>query len=256
MLTAFIFMSFLAAGCATQIPAIDSITPIDNSHLRFESDPVNHFVVYRGYVVNYDTAHKVPAFTIHKLTPKQITDSAGTWAERSDRFWVDPRLGDLSATSADYYKSGYDRGHHVPAGDFVYSQGLKDESFAFTNVSPQAPKLNRGVFAALELRIRESVLACNCDAYVVTGTIFLKTKDETIGDGHVGVPTHIFKLAYFPSKGRMYAYRFPNYLEAYSDVIRDYQCTVDELEQLCEEDFFDRLPDEMEITLERSKRRL
>jgi len=245
----------LITGCQAQRHNIDTITRSDNPHLRFESDPLEQFIEYRGYVVSYDSAHKVPRFTIHLLTPKQITDSAGTWAKRSDRFWIDPRLGDLSATSADYYKSGYDRGHHVPAGDFVYSQRLKDESFALTNVSPQVPELNRGVFAALEQRIRDRVRDCNCEAYIITGTIFLRPGNETIGEGQVGIPSHIFKLVYYPSRRRMYAYRFPNYLGTYSDDIRDYQYTVDELEQLCEEDFFDRLPDDIETKLEKAKRR-
>lgn len=242
------------ASCVHTGKLTRSVNERENPHLRFESDPLDGFVVYRGFVSRYDTAHKVPAYTIHRLTPHQITDSVGHRADRSKSdFWVDERLDEWSATKADYYKSGYDRGHHAPAGDFVYSQQLKDESFVFTNVSPQTPDLNRKVLAQLENKIRKAVDQCNCNAYVITGTDFDHGSDKHTGPGAVGIPTYIYKLIFLPDRNRMYAFWFPNVHAKYLDNPRAYQVRVNQVEAVTGIDFFERLPDAAEEKLERKK---
>lgn len=240
------------ATCSHRENILQAIPAPANPHLLFESNPISRFITYPGYVVMYDTARKIPAYTIHRLTYDQITDSAGVRAVRTNSFQPDPRLASQCATDSDYYQSGYDRGHHVPAGDFVRSQALKNQSFMYTNVSPQNPKLNRGVFARLEQQVREGVLACSCDAYIVTGTLCNKTQ-PFVGD-QVAVPAKLYKLVYFPSEKRMYAFCFPNDQPTYSGDFNVYQCTVDDIESFVRQDFFDRLPDEVEGKMERSKR--
>ena len=44
---------------------------------------------------------------------------------------------EFRAKVLDYVKSGYDRGHMVPAGDAKSSQEAMDETFLLTNVAPQ-----------------------------------------------------------------------------------------------------------------------
>lgn len=244
----------LCGFAASGQQAVGLVSDNANAHLQYESDLPERFIVYRGFVVRYDTAHRVPLFTIHRVTPEQLQDSAGHRAARSDDFWIDDRLSAFSASARDYYKSGYDRGHHAPAGDFVRSQRLQDESFVYSNISPQNPKLNRGVFSDLEKEIRLRVEQCTCDAYVVTGTFFSADAVKTIGDRGVGVPDVIYKLAYYPAKKTAIAFQFPNNLERYGR-LAEYQKTVDDIEQLTGEDFFDALPDETENKLERQKRR-
>lgn len=221
-------------------------------HLRFESDNTEKLMVYEGFVVKFDSSHKVPGFVTQVITPEQLTDSLGIKAKRSNRFWVDQSIiAGLSATSADYRKSGYDRGHHAPAGDFVYSQSLKDESFVYTNISPQNAKLNRGPLAKLEKQVREKVDACQCNAYVITGTHFEDKAIKTIGTNEVGVPDYIYKVIYYPELGRMYAFLLDNRLKEYLGDLFHHQQTVDAIEALTGEDFFDQLQDALETALEK-----
>jgi len=251
-----LILLFLAViGCSESKWVIPQLEQRSSRHLYFESDNGASLIAYKGFVVRYDTLHKVPAFTIQHITPQQVSDSLGHKAQRKNVFWVDDKLEPFSATKADYYKSGYDRGHHAPAGDFVYSQALKDESFVFTNISPQQPDLNRGALVKLEKRIRERIIHWQSEAYVITGTLFLKAPPDTIGEG-LTVPSHIYKLVFYPQKKRMYAYIFPNYLKFYSDDLKRYRTTVDDIEIQCGEDFFDRLADETENKLESSKRNI
>ena len=44
----------------------------------------------------------------------------------------------------DYNKSGYDKGHLVPAEDMEYDKESMNNSFVWWNCVPQTPKLNRG----------------------------------------------------------------------------------------------------------------
>lgn len=37
----------------------------------------------------------------------------------------------------DYFRSGYDRGHMVPAADAKFSQDAMDETFLLSNIAPQ-----------------------------------------------------------------------------------------------------------------------
>jgi endonuclease G len=221
----------------------------ENPNLLYEADSLNHFITYTGYVVNFNKEWKVPNYTIHRITPDQIKDSNGVKAVRMNDFEIDERLIGNSATDNDYYKSGFDRGHHVPAGDFVYSQYLKDETFNYSNVSPQLKELNRYGWKYLEMAIRKKVEKCSCSAYLVTGSIFEETIN-TVGENKVGVPNALYKIIFYPELGKMYAVKMGNNTLKFSGVFKDYQLTVDEIEQLTGYDFFERLADEDELKLE------
>ena len=66
----------------------------------------------------------------------------------------------------------------------------------------------------------------------------------------MGVPDQLYKVAFYPDSMSMYAFRMNNSMEEYSGSLQDYQLTVDELEALSKEDFFEKLKDEDESRLE------
>lgn len=250
----FIAGILLLVSCSPKVLIVmeKGTSPSSNPHLRFENDAIEKLIVYDGFVVKYDTANRVPRYVMHRITPRQLSDSAGIKAKRSNRFWVDQfNLSSYSATSQDYRKSGYDRGHHAPAGDFVYSQSLKDESFVYSNISPQNAKLNRGALVKIETRIRERVTECNCVAYVITGTHFEPSKAKSIGANQVGVPTHIYKVAFYPRLGKMYGLVLDNNATQYARDLFHFQKSIDAIELLTGEDFFEKLDDNVESKLEK-----
>jgi len=247
---------FLASICfwscgAKKYVLIEKADNETNPHLLYESDPITNYLTYQGFVVDFNSEKKVPNYTVHRIEPLQLKDSNGIAASRkkSPDFSVDKRIAESSGTKKDYYKSGFDRGHHVPAGDFVYSQQLKDETFTYANVSPQLKELNRYGWRYLEAAIRDKVIKCNCSAYVISGAYFNKGF-KTIGTNQVGVPAALYKVVFYPDLAKIYAFRMENNTAFYQKPMKNYQLTVDELEALSGYDFFERLEDKIEEKLE------
>ena len=72
---------------------------------------------------------------------------------------IDPLVKTGSARDADYKASGYDRGHLAPAADMGWSTQAMQESFYYSNMSPQLPAFNRGIWKQLEELVRDWAIA-------------------------------------------------------------------------------------------------
>lgn len=247
----FLFLLFLSSFCFSQITA--PLTKEEKeysikSSLEFEADSKDDFLIYRAFVVKYNTKSHIPNFTIHRLSSSNfVTDNK---AKRRSNFYIDSRLGNLSATNNDYKYSGYDRGHMVPAGDFDSDQTLKDETFYLSNICPQNAKLNRGIWLNLENFIRNKVISNNCSAIIITGSIINASTDEFIGSDSVEVPNSFYKIIFFPDNLKMYAFLMSNYYTSYSGELSSYQVRVDDIETLTNENFFDKLGEKIQAKLE------
>jgi endonuclease G len=244
---------FATTGFSQSLKIGDGLKDIPNrKHLAFESNKSDSILYYQGYTVIFSYAYNLPRFIFELLTVDQLTlDSTRTPAKRSSSFFTTTLPnGKLSATNRDYLKSGYDRGHMVPAGDFVWNKELKDETFFYTNINPQTPTLNRGIWANLESRIRDNVIKHSENAYVVTGAIFNPECLDKIGPDSLCVPVSYFKIVYFESRKTMFAFLFDNTVDKYEGAITDFQVSVDFIEQITGEDFFDLLDDAMEAKME------
>jgi endonuclease G len=123
-------------------------------------------------------------------------------AKRTDKFLPDPKLQNDSDIHADYFRSGFDRGHLAPAGDSRCNQRDMDESFYYTNMAPQYPGLNRGQWKALEDWTR--MLAVENDSvHVRAGCVGNMRRIN-----RVAVPTHCWKV--IKVKNEIEAYVFAN----------------------------------------------
>lgn len=127
----------------------------------------------------YSPQTKTPIVTVERLNRASIQDAQDE--ERTDRFFPDPRLKASDRASLDDYRgSGYDRGHDAPAADQSSSRGMA-QCFSLADMSPQASKNNRGVWAKVETDVRKYVLRSRGDVFVYTGPLFLDKNVATIG---------------------------------------------------------------------------
>jgi endonuclease G len=141
-----------------------------------------------GFDLSYNETHEQANWVMYILTREELEGSV----ERSDDFRQDKKIPTGSASLADYRKSGYDRGHLAPAADMKWSEEAMSESFLMSNMSPQKPYFNRGIWKKLEEHVRE-IGRENDSVLVITGPVFKDILDS-IGENEVSVPGYYFKL--------------------------------------------------------------
>jgi endonuclease G len=199
-------------------------------------------ITHKNYTLSYSEQHEQAEWVFYYLSTEDITGSA----QRTNDFREDPAVSTGSATLADYHGSGYDRGHLSPAADNSANAQAMSESFYMSNMSPQTPGFNRGIWRSLEELFR-TWSASHDGMYVVAAGI-LQENLPTIGPNKVSVPRYYYKIAYDASRQKMIAFILPN--QSSQLPLEHYMVTVDSVETLSGIDFFPALPDSLENILE------
>ena len=211
-----------------------------NLYAQYEPKAKGELVKHSHYQLDYNESHEQPNWVYYVLTRKGIEGKA----ERGNNFKSDPKVSTGSADKADYKGSGYDRGHLCPAADMRNSQLAMDESFFMSNMSPQHPSFNRGIWKMCEMLVRSSLVDT---LYVITGAIFRENKG-VIGNNKVTVPGYFYKVIYDKRKSKMVAYVIPN--DKTTKPLSSFRKSVDYIESLIGIDLFYQLTDDVEHKLE------
>lgn len=160
---------------------------------------------HSNYSLSYSEVHEQAEWVYYELTASEASNAR---YKRTDNFRSDGKVKTGSASLADYKGSGYDRGHLAPAGDMAFSSTAMTESFYMSNMSPQHPSFNRGIWKQLEGLVRawESEYST---LYIATGAI-LEPNLRTIGPNRVSIPRYYYKalLDYDESNGSYTAIAF------------------------------------------------
>ncbi len=203
----------------------------------------DELVERQGYALGYRESAEQAAWVCYELTAEEVRLKV---CDRNDNFRPDPRVNTGSATLDDYRGSGYDRGHLAPSADMCWSWASMDESFFMSNMSPQLPGFNRGIWAQLEGCVRDNAVAAGA-LWVVTGPV-LDAGLPTIGSSGVAVPGAYYKvLLDREPTPRMLAFLLP---QTASGKLADFVVSVDQVEVRTGLDFFSALPDGEEKALE------
>jgi len=175
-------------------------------------------------------------------------DETKAVVERKDHFVPDPLIKSGSAANSDYTKQGYDKGHLAPCADMCYSLKTMDESFYLSNMSPQLPGFNRGIWKQLEEQVRQWAID-NKAVFIVPGGI-LTNGLPTIGKNKVAVPQYFYKviLDYTEPEIKSIGFIIPN--KSSNELLQHYAVTVDSVEKVTNIDFFYQLPDDQENYIE------
>jgi endonuclease G, mitochondrial len=163
---------------------------------RYGMPAADQVLFNRHYVLGYSYYFRQAKWAL------EIIDSGKTDIERIENFRPDYRIPEcFRADLADYADSGYDRGHLIASADQNEQNIQNSETFLLSNMSPQHPKFNRGIWKKLETAVR----TLNDDpdiweTYVICGSIFYFDHPvESIGtkdDNGVSIP---IPNAYFKS---------------------------------------------------------
>jgi len=160
-----------------------------------------------GYATLNDTVAKLPVWGVYVLKP----DNALGCVPRSNTFTTDASLPKgLAATPDDYDATGYDRGHNIPNGDQSFDQQAEWESFLMTNMYPQTPSINRGIWKLLETSVRGWAVQSNQPLVIYAGPLYDIAQGKTIGPNKVVVPHGFFKVVVNTVTLEYAAWQFPN----------------------------------------------
>ena len=175
------------------------------------------------------------------------------------RYSIDTRPGftkDKNAVNsppgASYGRSGYDRGHMAPNHAIAsrFGEDAQKQTFLMSNIAPQTPELNRGVWRNLEHRIADFWPAKYGEIWVVVGCI-PNRNGETISGTDIEVPERFFQVV-VAQEGldvRAFAVVFDQTVTWWEWAARSL-VSIDELEEMAGLDFLPDLPEFIQNPLE------
>ncbi|KAJ1305057.1 hypothetical protein OPQ81_000097 [Rhizoctonia solani] len=112
--------------------------------------PVSDLATRSALVSSYDRRLRNPHWVVEHITPASLAQREGD--RKHSVFAEDTSVPEkFRAKLKDYFRSGYDRGHQVPAADCKWSQQAMDDTFYLSNMCPQVGDgFNRDYWAHFE----------------------------------------------------------------------------------------------------------
>lgn len=255
-----------------------SVTGYEIPHLNDQNVYADHYVTMDGvqilnYALEWDNTKRHAnwvAFTFDTTTSADNVKRTVAWS-------VDPKLpAEMQVQESDHKNDGFDRGHLCASEDRVYLKEANDQTFYYSNISPQLKDFNGGFWRKLETRVqtwgRSTADGVYDKVYVTKGGTLnklLKNFKGTTVDG--GTPTtdangftihglacpEYYFMAVLSQKDDVFhaiAFLVPHKEgmteNPSSDELKEYVVSVDKLEEETGIDFFCNLPDVLENEVE------
>jgi endonuclease G len=201
---------------------------------------MTQYICKTNYAVHYRYDTKTAEYVVEHVSLEDITGPA----KRKDDFRPDPAIPrQHQSRLEDYVGTGYDRGHLAPGANNTVNDQIMSESFFLSNMVPQNPNHNRGIWRILELTIRDWVLAGK-DIYVITGTAYAQGA-TAVGPNNVGVPTHMWKVVVDRKGVKGIGFFLPNAPIPVADLPK-YVVTIRQIEEITGINFHPQLPPQLE----------
>ncbi|MFT4830855.1 MAG: endonuclease G [Psychroserpens sp.] len=215
------------------------------TQLLYPSSTTGVVIDHSYYSLAYNERYEQAEWVAYELNKEYLT-----YDDRERPYFIeDPLVRTKSADWKNYKGSGFDRGHLCPAGDMRFSEMAYNQTFYTSNISPQENAFNAGVWNRLEQKARYWTKTYG-SVFVVTGGVLEKGLQE-IGHEDVAVPKYFYKII---AKGdaenlEILAFLIPH--EESKLPLEKFVVPVDSLEMLTGIDFFSKLPDTQEDSLEK-----
>ena len=236
-----------------------SIPPVDPSGI-FQygfPGPISDLHPTLSTTSAFDRRTRNPHWVAEHITPASLSLRGGD--RRHSNFVEDENIpSKFRAKLHDYFRSGYDRGHQVPAADAKWDQEAMDSTFLLSNMCPQVGDgFNRDYWAHLEDFCRRLTHDFP-SVRIVTGPLYLPRRDpsdgkwrisyEVIGNPpNVAVPTHFYKVI-FAEDGTtggnvsLGAFVLPNAPISNDKPLVDFEVPIEAIERASGLEFAAKLP--------------
>ena len=159
----FIFSSKVAQSQSSVSPHLTMGNP--SNAVTSTSYPTNYLLVKSQYAVSYNNNTRIPNWVSWQLNSSWLGSTP-----RQDDFRADTTLPSnfYRVAGGDYTGSGFDRGHMTPSADRTNTVSSNSATFLMTNMIPQAPDNNQGVWANLENYLR-TLVSQGKELYIISG---------------------------------------------------------------------------------------
>ena len=163
-----------------------------------DNDSADDYLIFRPqYVLSYNHNRNTANWVSWELN----SDWYGNVKRYSGNFITDTSLPEsfCRVKHSDYTNSGYDRGHMVRSEERTKTVEDNEATFLLTNILPQTPDLNRGVWLDLERCCERLCKKENKELFVIAGGIFHsqnKIKDM------IAIPDSCFKIIVILDQGQ------------------------------------------------------
>jgi DNA/RNA endonuclease G (NUC1) len=228
ILTSIAAYATIGAGLQMQLgnPSSATSNPTDHHHYLIQRDQ---------YALDYSDVNGEPNWVSWDLTSADVGSSG-----RSN-FIQDTTLpaGFYQVLTTDYSGSGYDRGHMCPSADRTVTAADNQVLFYMSNMVPQAPDNNQGVWANFENYCRDLASAGN-ELLITSGPGGFG--GSYLPSGAAAIPGEVWKIVVVVPLGdgtalsrvtatsRVIAIRIPNIAGVRSDPWQKYITSVAQIE--------------------------
>jgi len=239
----FAYSTYLSASdILPNNPKINSINV--SLGLPTDKDTTNDYIIYRKqYVLSYNKLRNIANWVAWELNASWFGDVA----RYKGNFITDTSLpaGYYRVKHSDYTNSGYDRGHMVMSEERTSTGVDNMATFILSDILPQTPDLNRGVWLNFEKFCNGMALKQGKELFIYAGGVFHTS--TTIGNG-IAVPDSCWKkivvvlekgqsLKDVTAKTIVYSVMMPNIAGIRSDSWDKYKTTIRKIEYSTGYDF-------------------
>ncbi len=210
------------------------------------SSTTDQIINHTYYSLSYSEKDEQAEWVAYKLTLENIDGDIS----RTDNFRIDSKVKTGSAEKSDYYKSGYDRGHLAPAGSMKINYESMSESFFMSNMSPQTPGFNRGIWKKLEGEVR-TFTEINDSVFVVSGPI-LDNPLGSIGANEVTIPRAYYKTLLGYKNGKTKGIAFILSHESSKEDVSYFAVSIDSVEKVTNINFYQKIDAKIQDEFEKN----
>lgn len=255
-----------------------SVTGYEIPHLNDQNVYADHYVTMDGvqilnYALEWDNTKRHANWVAFTFDTTTSADNV----KRTDAWSVVPKLpAEMQVQESDHKNDGFDKGHLCASEDRVYLKEANEQTFYYSNMSPQLNDFNGGFWGKLEARVqtwgRSTADGVYDKVYVTKGGTLNKLlknfKGTTVNGGTpttdangftihgLACPEYYF-MAVLSQKDDVFhaiAFLVPHKegmtRNPSSDELKEYVVSVDKLEEETGIDFFCNLPDVLENEVE------
>lgn len=243
---AVIFLAWrINAAERTEAPVVTA-TPTELMAVALPLGTPEQIVEYTGFTVSFNAEAHQPNYAAWELNDVKLENNT---SRRDVKFDVDRNVVG-TAELADYRRSGFDRGHMMPAADAKWSDRAMTESHLLTNICPQDHNMNGGAWATLEGNCRQWA-ARDSSIIIICGPVLADSMTRAIGEGgRIPVPERFFKVVLAPYDRPPRGIGFLMNNGPVEGGVQAAAVSIDQVEEATGYDFFTALPDEIENAVE------